>query len=84
MYEYVRVVCAFPSAVWQMEILCVFFRIQELPPVLWVPLDHCLPLRPWDPLDPSLPWVPEVLPDRLRLREYLLKERLLRLYPKIY
>ncbi|ALN36601.1 hypothetical protein 10L [Ranavirus ambystoma1] len=25
MYEYVRVVCAFPSAVWQMEILCVFF-----------------------------------------------------------
>ncbi|AFJ52299.1 hypothetical protein [European catfish virus] len=45
MYEYVRVVCAFPSAVWQMEILCVcvFFRIQDLPPVLWVPLDPCLP-----------------------------------------
>ncbi|AYP19540.1 hypothetical protein [Frog virus 3] len=38
-----RVVCAFPSAVWHMEILCVFFRIQELPPVLWVPLDPCLP-----------------------------------------
>ncbi|AHA80857.1 hypothetical protein RCV-Z_ORF12 [Rana catesbeiana virus] len=32
--------------------VCVF-RIQELPPVLWVPLDPCLPLRPWDPLDPS-------------------------------
>ncbi|ASH98938.1 hypothetical protein [Common midwife toad virus] len=63
--------------------VCVF-RIQELPPVLWVPLDPCLPLRPWDPLDPSLPWVPEVLPDRLRLREYLLNKRLLRLYPKIY
>ncbi|AAP33186.1 hypothetical protein 9L [Ranavirus ambystoma1] len=30
MYEYVRVVCAFPSAVWQMEILCVFFRIQDI------------------------------------------------------
>ncbi|ASQ42773.1 hypothetical protein [Pelophylax esculentus virus] len=32
--------------------VCVF-RIQELPPVLWVPLDPCLPLRHWDPLDPS-------------------------------
>ncbi|AZM32660.1 hypothetical protein [Zoo ranavirus] len=55
MYEYVRVVCAFPSAVWHMEILCVFFKTQELPPVLWVPLGPSGPLSPLKPASPLLP-----------------------------
>ncbi|ASH98926.1 hypothetical protein [Common midwife toad virus] len=66
-----------------MEILCVFLGSRSSlrsSGSLWTPVSHSALGTPWT----LLPWVPEVLPDRLRLREYLLKERLLRLYPKIY